>query len=263
MKHALIVGGSSGIGKAIAIELALDGYIIMLVGRDEGRLTDTRDEIMSQVSTTVVAYSCNITNEKCLEELANACQSWCRGTLDALIYSAGDIECGEWNKLSLASQKQVMDVNYWGATQTTKACWSSLISARGHVVLLSSVAGYMGLFGYAGYAPSKHALTAWAECLRMEATRDGVVVSVAFPGDTTTPLLAKERASSLPETKAINAGVKERHPKDVAKCIVAGMHRGTFEIYTDSESPWIRRLKALMPRLFYRMLDRMSQKVTI
>ena len=260
MKKAVILGGSSGIGLALGKELLNEGYSLLIASRNKEKLDAAKTELNAIKKVEIDTFCCDILDDNSIKELADFTNEWSGGLVDLLVYSIGDIECDDWNKLSIDDQKHVMDVNYWGAVKSTTALYPYIINTKGSILFISSVAGFMGLYGYTGYSPSKHALTGWAECLRMEAAVKRVKIHVAFPGDTTTPMLKKEREMSLPETKAINAGVKEKSPEQVAAKILNGDKRGKYNIYSDNESPLIRIFKAVMPNFFFRKLDKMAKK---
>ena len=138
--------------------------------------------------------------------------------------------------------------------------WKYLAAAKGRIAFVCSVAGYIGLIGYTAYTPSKFAMTGLAECLRMEGKRDGIKVSILYPGDTRTPLLEYEHQHALPETLEINKGIKVKDPDEVARLFQKGVESGKFEIYCDVESRFYRIFKTLMPNLFYRIIDRSAER---
>jgi 3-dehydrosphinganine reductase len=102
----------------------------------------------------------------------------------------------------LAVHERSMAVNYFGTLHVVRAALPVMRQRRrGRILMVSSSAGLMGLFGYCSYNPSKFALRGLAEALRAELRADGVGVSVAYPPDTETPMLEEENKTKPEETK--------------------------------------------------------------
>src|SRR5581483_7564878 len=116
----------------------------------------------------------------------------------------------------------------------------------GHIALVSSGAGIVGIFGYSAYSPAKFALRGLAEVLRSELTRDGIGISIVYPPDTDTPQLAAENLIKPVETKAIAAGAKTWRPEDVARCIMNGVDRRRFVITPGWEMAALYRIHSIL-----------------
>ena len=124
-------------------------------------------------------------------------------------------------------------VNYLGAVHVTRAFVPHFVEQRaGHVCNVSSVVGFMGIFGYTAYAASKFAVTGFSDCLRQELLPYNVSVSVAFPPDTDTPQLAEENRIKPPETKVIAGNVKVEQPERVARTLLEGIAARRYHIMT-------------------------------
>ena len=124
-----------------------------------------------------------------------------------------------------------MQVNYFGSLYVVRAALPAMRARRqGRIVFISSGAGLMGLFGYSPYAPAKFALRGLAEGLRAELQADNVGVSIAYPPDTDTPMLAEENKTKPEETKLMTGVVKTWSAHAVASCIMRGIKRGKFAI---------------------------------
>jgi len=120
---------------------------------------------------------------------------------------------------------------------------------------VSSVAGYLGIYGYSGYSAAKFAVMGFTEALRFELKPEGIGVHVVCPPDTDTPALAFERTLRPPETDAIAGGIKPIPAEKVAEAIVRGVDRGTYYIIPDALSSLYFRLKGLLPELFFAIVD--------
>lgn len=118
-----------------------------------------------------------------------------------------------------------MATNYFGSLYCIKAALPAM-QANSHIVLVSSGAGLIGIYGYSAYSPSKFAVRGLAESLRGE-LKVGVGISIIYPPDTDTPQLAEENKTKPPATKLITATAKVWSAEAVAKEIVKGIEKKT------------------------------------
>ena len=132
---------------------------------------------------------------------------------------------------------------------------------RGRIVLISSGAALMGIFGYGSYGPSKFAVRGLAETLRAELTRDNVAVSVVYPPDTETPMLEEENKTKPAETKLITALAKAWTADAVANCIMRGIQRGRFAITPGSTVTLMHRWPGAVIPLLRWYCDRLVRSV--
>lgn len=123
-------------------------------------------------------------------------------------------------------------INYLGAVYCTKACLPSMRQlGSGRIVLVSSQAGQMGVYGYTSYCATKFALKGLAESLQMELARDNIYVTVAYPPDTNTPGLAEENRTKPIETQLINGTSDVLSAEEVAKKIISTTRKGSFSCW--------------------------------
>jgi 3-dehydrosphinganine reductase len=258
-KNIIITGGSSGIGFAIAKEFALRGSRLFLIARNLDRLKASADRLRNQFhAITVEVFSADVSDEQRIGDVMSEIGQRFGG-IHVLILNAGITVHGKFEDIELEDLKTVMDVNYFGAVVCLKAALPFLKEQEGaQIGVVSSVAGYVGLFGYSGYAPSKFALIGLSECLRMELD---VQVTVIYPPDTQTPMLEKERKHNLPETLAINQKAKVMQAGEVAAALLRGMQKGKFQVYCNAESRLIHFLRGFWPGLLFGQLDGIVQKV--
>lgn len=255
-KNAVITGGSTGIGLATACQLASRGANLFLIARDAAKLENAQNQIRQQFGANYPVHiiSADVSIQTEIESAIHTIAKSHNG-LHLLINNAGIPCCGRFEDIAVKDLDYSMRVNYYGALYATKAAWPYLKSAGGHIALVSSVAGYTGLIGYSGYAPSKFALAGLAECLRMEAKDDGIGVSVIYPPDADTPFLKKEREHTLPECLALSKNAKVMSAEDIALALVKGIESRKFEILCNTESWGIRMLKTMLPNLYFRIVD--------
>ncbi|HEV7668954.1 MAG TPA: SDR family NAD(P)-dependent oxidoreductase [Thermoanaerobaculia bacterium] len=260
-QNVVVTGGSSGIGLATARQLGLQGARLHLLARDAERLEDARRLLCRELgpNSSVSVHAVDVADEPAVSAAIRAIGA--SGGLAALVCSAGIIRVGRFEEMALADFEAVLATNYLGTLYSIRAAWPYLKAAgQARLGLVSSVAGYTGLYGYAAYAPTKFALAGLAECLRMEGAPYGIRVTVVFPPDTDTPLLEYERAHAPAETRAITAGARQLSAAAVAEKFVAAMTAGKFEVYCNGESRLIRLFKALLPAGYYRVLNRLANK---
>ena len=125
----------------------------------------------------------------------------------------------------------------------------------GHIVNISSVAGYLGIYGYTGYSSAKFAVMGFTEALRFEMKPHGVRVSVVCPPDTDTPALAHERTLRPPETDVIAGNIKPISAEKVARAVVRAIGRGRYVVIPDALSAFYFRLKGIAPEVFHAIVD--------
>ncbi len=143
-----------------------------------------------------------------------------------------------------------------GCVWSARAAAPQMITRRsGHIVNVSSVAGFMGVFGYTAYSSAKYAVIGFSEALRSEMKPHGITVSVVCPPDTDTPGLAFEKKLRPAETDKVAGNIKAIAPSVVAEAIVAGVERGRYLIIPGFISRFYRLLKGNALWLFFAITD--------
>jgi 3-dehydrosphinganine reductase len=232
-KHAVISGGSSGIGLALAKKLAATGYNVTILARDAVRLETARLEIESTRRSTdqrVRAISVDVTDARAVQSaVADAVNAY--GAPALVVASAGIVIPHIFEELAISAFKQTMDVNYLGSVYLVRAALPSMqLAGQGHIVLLSSGAGLLGVYGLSAYTPTKFALRGLAEVLRAELRPEGINVSVVYPPDTDTPMLREEIKIRPEITSRIAARAKAMTADEVADAILKGVAKKKFSI---------------------------------
>ena len=145
---------------------------------------------------------------------------------------------------------------YWSVVYPCRAAVPHMMArGSGHIVNVSSVAGYLGIYGYTGYSSAKFAVMGFSEALHFEMKPEGITVHVVCPPDTDTPALTFERTLRPPETDVIAGNIKPIPAEKVAAAIVRGVDRGKYLIIPDALSAFYFRLKGLLPELFFAIVD--------
>jgi 3-dehydrosphinganine reductase len=190
-----------------------------------------------------------------VEEVTNSA-----GAPDVVFNSAGITQPGYIQELSLDVFERLMRVNYFGTVYMTAAVLPAMLKrGSGHIINISSIAGYLGVFGYSAYGASKYAVTGYSEVLRAEMKPHGIRVSVAFPPDTDTAQLAYEEPFKPAETKALSGNAKALSADKVAQTILHQAEKGAFMIFPGSDSRLFYLLSSKLPRsLVFTVLDMMA-----
>lgn len=183
---ALITGASSGIGTAVAEQLAAQGsWRLLLNGRDEERLSDVA------VRTRGTALAADITDPQARARLAREALAH-GGRVDALVAGAGIGWAGPFTKMPGEAIDRLLEVNLGAVVHLVRLLLPGMIARRtGRVVLLGSVAGSVGVRDEAVYSATKGGLIAFADSLRYELASTGVRVSVVMPGAVDTPFFSR------------------------------------------------------------------------
>jgi 3-dehydrosphinganine reductase len=252
-KKIFITGGSSGIGKALAIKLSGWGAHVYIAARGQERLDKALAEVKAAAkgSQTIGAVQMDIADRQAIKNVAKEVLE-SLGGLDILINNAGVARPGHVQELDDDIFDEMMTINYFGTVNVTRAFLPHFVAQKsGHICNVSSVLGMMGIFGYTAYAASKFAVTGFSECLRQELMPHGIDVSVVFPADVDTPQLHGEEEFKPAETKAISGTVKMLPPDAVASCIAEGIkankHRivpgfnTKFVLFWQRHWPWLVR----------------------
>jgi NAD(P)-dependent dehydrogenase (short-subunit alcohol dehydrogenase family) len=198
MPVVLISGASSGIGRATALRLARAGWTV-LAGV---RAAPAGEELAAEArgaSGTVQPLELDITNAAQVAAVAELLEREHGGRLDALVNNAGIGVGGPLELISSEEMRQQFEVNVFAQVALTQTLLPALRSARGRIVLISSIGGRVTLAFTAPYAASKHALEAIGDALRVELHRSHVQVTLIEPGSVATPIWGKslEQAASV------------------------------------------------------------------
>lgn len=231
-RTALVTGASSGIGAATAAELAASGCELVLVGRDQRRLTEVAERTGGQ------ALVAELTDPAGLDLVITAARH-----VDLLVHCAGVGWAGDLAAMPAEEVTALTAVNLTAPMLLTSAVLPELRRRRGHVVFVASIAA-VGVRGEEVYAATKAGVRAFAESLRL----DGIGVTTVFPGAVRTPFFAGRRYD-------------RRFPRmltaqQVAAALVRGVHRGRAEVFVPAWLAVPARLQGAVPGLFRNLARR-------
>ena len=262
--HGIVTGGSSGIGKATALKLVQQGASVTLIARSMDQLRLAQSELEAcriRPEQRVQIYSADVSNQAQITQTIREAADQL-GAPDWLVLSAGMAHPGHFLELPIEIFEQTMAVNYFGALYSIKAALPRMVERRtGNIVLISSGAALIGLYGYTPYSPSKFALRGLAESLRGELKPLGICVSVVYPPDTDTPQLKAENLTKPEATKQITGSAQTVSAEFVAAAILQGIQRKSFVIAPGLEMSILARLHSLISPALQWYFDRITAQV--
>ncbi|XP_043277100.1 3-ketodihydrosphingosine reductase [Venturia canescens] len=224
-KHVVVTGGSSGIGKAAALIAARMGAHVTIIARDIKKLKVARNEIveacLDKDTQKVEFLSLDVGEsyenvEKAFNEMEKS-----MGPIYMLINCAGTAICGKIEDTRSEDLNHMINLNLIGTYNCIKAVVPKMKSSRdGIIVITSSLAAFLGIFGYSAYCCTKFALRGLAESIAMELRPYNVSVTLNLPPDTDTPGFAVEELSKPLETKLISSSNELVKPEVVAEGLI-------------------------------------------
>ncbi|NRP85190.1 putative oxidoreductase [Ensifer adhaerens] len=232
--HVIVTGGSSGIGLAIAKLYATRGDRVSLLARHPGRLEQARAEIISLSgidSARIQIASVDVASADQTTAAIEICEA-AFGPCDILIASAGIVEPRAFDAMSASIFEEQISINFLGTANAVRSVYRGMKARRsGRIMMISSGAALVGIFGYTAYCASKSALVGFAEALSAEAEAFGVRISICFPPDTLTPQYRREISMRPAEAKILMGSVKPWSAEAVAARIVRGLEQGKAKIH--------------------------------
>ncbi|MEC4678880.1 MAG: SDR family oxidoreductase [Nitrospirota bacterium] len=210
---ALITGGSSGIGLAIAAVLLAEGMTVAITAREPKRLEKAAEALRAK-GGRVIAMPTDVSQASEVSAFVNHVKDEI-GRIDLLVNNAGIFRLGKIADLSEADWDAVQDINLKGAFLCTKAVLPIMKSQHsGYVVNISSVAGKTGFGEASAYCASKFGLIGLTESLLEEGVKDGIRATAICPGYVATPMVA---GVDVPQSEMIP-------PEDIAKVVQSLLH---------------------------------------
>ena len=255
-KVVLITGASEGIGRGLAIRFARENWAIALLARDEKKLKLTAD-IISGHAAEFLVLPADVTN---LEEVNRAVNKVIDGfgKIDVLINNVGAVVFGEVADCPREMAHKAMDVNFWGAVQMTQAVYPHMKErGEGHIINISSTAGFQAFPGNGFYCAAKHALNGLTGSLRFEAQKDGIDVTLICPDASTTGLVKNAYNAGPKQKSIVHEGMA---PEYVADQIFLETKKKRGRVVIGLKGYIIYWLGVVAPKLVERLLGEKPSK---
>lgn len=241
---ALVTGAGSGIGRALALELARRGTRLILLGRTEAALEATRALLPDPAAAHILCL--DLADPQARQEIAGRVQEL-GGRLDLLINNAGLVDAAPLAQQDEESWRRMLEVNLLAPMVITRALLPLLrASGQGRVVNVGSMFGDIAFPFFAAYSATKFGLRGWSEALRRELADQDVDVTYCAPRGTRTP--AADGFAGY--AKAF--GMQLDAPEKVARTLADGIARDARDIYPRGPE----RLFLLVQRLFPAQVDK-------
>lgn len=244
---AWVTGASSGIGNAVALKLAREGWRVAVSARSAEKL----HALAGDHAGRIFAFPLDITDREAALDTAQAIRA-AHGPIDLAIFSAGTYKRDSVRHFDASDLATTMNLNVVGTANTMEAVIPAMIARKqGEIVVIASVAGLVGLPGGGFYGASKAALNNLCQALYPELEREGVRLRIVNPGFVDTPLTQK---NDFPMPFLVSSD-------EAAEAIVSGLKTGRYEIIF----PWkmalgIKFLAAIPKSLLFTFTRRMLRK---
>jgi short-subunit dehydrogenase len=236
-KRVWIIGASSGIGKAVAIELAKQGASLVLSARRQQRLDELNQQLNSQHQVIGLDVTATAEVKSATEQI---------GHIDSVLFFAAGYEPNSIESMDIEQAKNLVDINLNGALNVVHAVLPLMQQqGSGQIALCASVAGYMGLPNGQPYSATKAALINFAESLRIEQPK--LDIKVINPGFVSTELTDKNNFKMPMITT----------PEKAALSIVKGLKSKQFEIHFPKRfTVLLKLIKSLPYWLYFRIIKK-------
>ena len=237
-----ITGASSGIGKALSIKFAQEGWIVAASARREGLLQE-----LTKINQNIHSFQLDVTNpEQCKKVFEEIKKKF--NNIEISIFGTGIHDPNSEKRFNLEKIREIMEVNYFGTMNSINSVYDYYNDKKGgQISIISSVAGYRGLPAAGAYCASKSALTSFTESLRFEMMRKNVRVSLVSPGFIKTPM-TDQNDFPMPMIKS---------PEFAAEQIYIGLTKKTgFEIHFPKAFTFFLKFLRILPYpIYFKLID--------
>ena len=258
---AVVTGAASGLGRALAQQLAAAGSALAIADVDEAGLQQTAQSL-GKDTARVTVHVVDVAKEDRVKSFADEVRAR-HGRVTLLINNAGVSLHGDFEEISLDDFRWLMDINFWGTVYGVKYFLPMLKrERRAHIVNLSSVFGIIAPAGQAPYAASKFAVRGFTEALRHELVGNSVAVSCVHPGGIRTPIARHSRlgaatpAAKREENIARFERLARTPPQVAAARILRGVERREPRILIGVDAFFIDFMQRLRPASYWKLLAR-------
>ena len=243
-----ITGASSGIGKAVALKFADNGWTVAASARRENLLNE-----LKEINQNIYAFPLDVTDiEKCKQVAINIIEKFKK--IDICVFGTGMHDPKSEKKFNLDKIREIMEVNYFGTMNSINSIYDYFSEKKsGQISIISSVAGYRGLPAAGAYCASKAALTSFAESLNFDMMQKNVRVSLVSPGFIKTPM-TDQNDFPMPMIKS---------PEFAANEIFKGLTaKKSFEIHFPKVFTYFLKFLQILPSsLYFKLVAKGMKKI--
>ncbi|HKO72259.1 MAG TPA: SDR family NAD(P)-dependent oxidoreductase [Bradyrhizobium sp.] len=267
---AAVTGAASGIGRALALELAARGCDLALADRDQAGLQAVAAEIAKAGSRKVSVHGVDVAEPGQIEAFAQAAIA-AHPRLNIVINNAGVALLGQFTEIDQAQMEWLMNINFWGVVHSTRAFLPHLSRQKeAHIVNLSSIFGIVAPPGQTAYSAAKFAVRGFSESLRHELkfAASPVRLSVVHPGGVATNIARNSRTGSGINDNARRAQSIERFdsfakttPAAAALRIISGIEKNQPRILIGNDARFMDLVQRLRPGTYWTVLGRRIEKL--
>src|SRR5712671_6672914 len=266
---AAVTGAASGIGRALALELAARGCDVALADRDEAGLQTVAAEINRTHSQKVTAHRVDVSEPQEIADFAVAATTAHPG-LNIVVNNAGVALLGGFNEIDQAQMDWLMNINFWGVVHSCRAFLPHLSAQReAHIVNLSSIFGIIAPPGQTAYCAAKFAVRGFSESLRheLQTANSPVKLSVVHPGGVATNIVRNSGTGSGVTDNARRAETIDRFdavakttPAAAARRIITGIEKNQPRILIGNDARFMDLLQRFRPATYWAVLAKRFEK---
>ena len=268
---AAVTGAASGIGRALALELAARGCDLALADRDEAGLQAVAGEIAKTSPRKITTHRLDVGEPGEITDFAQAATA-AHPALNIVINNAGVALLGQFTEIDQAQMDWLFNINFWGVVHATRAFLPHLERQReAHIVNLSSLFGIIAPPGQTAYCAAKFAVRGFSESLRHELAVAGspVKLSVVHPGGVSTNIVRNSRTGVGVTDNARRAQSIDRFdaiarttPAKAALRIIEGIEKNAPRILIGNDARFMDLLQRFRPGTYWTFLQRRIEKMT-
>ena len=267
---AVVTGAASGIGRALAFELAREGAVLALSDVDEAGLAETHVRAAA-IGERVTSERVDVADRAAVHAHAERVVAE-HGRVNLVINNAGVGLAASISEMSYSDLEWLFGINFWGVVHGTKAFLPHLVqSGEGHIVNVSSVFGLIAMPGQGAYNAAKFAVRGFTECLRMELELEGAPVSATcvHPGGIKTNIARKARfvaragSPSREEMDEFFDRMARTMPEAAARAILRGVRRNARRVLIGADAYAIAALQRLLPTGYQALVVRQARRSPI
>ncbi|MEM9262566.1 MAG: SDR family oxidoreductase [Pseudomonadota bacterium] len=259
-KVCVVTGAASGIGRALAKDLAGKGALLALCDVDKAGLEETQRLLGEEASNRVRIDVLDVSDPEAVKTYANDVKE-AYGDASLVMNVAGLTRMGTFEETDLDAFERVVDVNFFGVVRMSKAFLDQLIATKGTLVNVSSIFGMIGFNGQSHYCASKFAVRGFSETLATELEDKGVKVVSVHPGGVDTNIVNNATIDVLPEQVDSKEEVAQRFkdsamttPEEAARIILDGALKGNRRVMVGRDAKLISFIQRTLPQSYNKVL---------